>query len=403
MIDIDHTILGKELWGRLNPSSWPISLNELPMGCALVGGSIRDALLNRLHPKPDLDIVIPSHSVNFAQDLSDQLGATCVVLDKERDIARLVVDGWTFDFAKQIGNSLEEDLLRRDFRINAIALTLDSNSEIIDPTNGIQDLINKRLVAISEKNLIDDPLRLLRAFRLMSEVNFELDNQTKEYCINHIELLSKVAPERIKSEIQKLIAGNWADNVLPLVNEIGLLNEWTDENQSPRKQSFYLRDAKNFYADELALALPWVRLVNLLSDKALIKLRFSKKEIDICQRLRKWQKQNDGIAFQTLNESERFKLHIELENHLPALILSIPSEAQKVWLRRWRNPLDPLFHPSSPLNGFDLKQILGIPEGPWLGEIIDNLSKEKAFNRINSHHEAVELARYLWKQKQPFM
>ena len=401
--DDDYTLLAKALWERLNPANWPFSLNDLPKGSALVGGAVRDGLLNVPNLKPDIDLVIPCAAVEFAQNLSDRIGATCVVLDEERDIARLVLNDWSIDFAKQIGQSLNEDLSRRDFKINAIALTLGSDPEIIDPLNGIQNLRENILVAISEENLIDDPLRILRGFRLMSEFNFSLNHQTKNFFIKHLNLLPKVAPERIKFEIQKLVSGNWANDVLPLMHQIGVLNYWSNKGNILQNQDFYLRDAKNFNLNELAIALPLIRLVSLLSDEGLFELRFSKKEIQTCKTLRKWLSKYNEFGFNNLNESERFNLHIELEKHLPALILAVPNKDQKIWLSRWRDPEDPLFHPSSPLDGSELKTILGVPEGPLLGEIIQQLSKEKAFNRLNSRDEAVELARYLWKQKQPLL
>ena len=401
--DNNHILLGKALCERINPSFWPINVNDLPIGTALVGGSVRDGLLNILKPKPDIDLVIPNDAVKVAREISDRINSTFIVLDHQRDIARLVIDNWTIDFAKQVGESLEEDLMRRDFKINAIALTLDSNPQLIDPLNGIQDLRENILVAISEDNLIDDPLRILRGFRLMSELNFSLDNETKNFFINNVSLLSQVAPERIKYEIQRLIAGAWFEDVLPLVYQIELFKDWMKEENNFQNSSFYLRDAKNFNTDELAIALPLIRLVILLSDKGLQQLCFSKKEIQACELLRKWLTKNDGLGFQNLSENERYKLHIELENHLPALIFALQDDDQKIWLRRWRDSQDPLFHPASPLDGIELKEILGVPEGPSLGVIIDQLSKERAFNRIHTHDEAVELARYLWKQKQPLL
>ena len=403
ILESNQTLLTEVVWERLNPSRWPISLDDLPNGCALVGGSVRDALLNLSKSKPDLDLVVPTDAIRLAKLLSDRIGATCVVLDEERDIARLVFEEWTIDFAKQIGASLHEDLFRRDFRINAIALTLCSKPEILDPLNGIKDLRDNILVAISEENLIDDPLRLLRGLRLISEFNFELDDQTKLFFQNHSKLLPKVAHERIKFEIQRLIRGQWADEVLPVVNQIGLLNPWRNKNTFVSSQPNYLRDAKNFKANELAIALPLARLVTLLSDEGLSDLFFSRKEIYNCKILRKWKKKYDGLGFTTLEESDLYKLHIELKNTLPALILDLPAKEQDVWLQRWRDPSDCLFHPSPPLNGFELQEILGVAQGPFLGEIINHLSREKAFNRLHTHDEAVQLARYLWKQKQPFL
>ena len=155
------TLLLNDLFGALNPKDWPISIDDLPPGSALVGGSVRDGLLNKLSQKPDLDFVIPMNAINFSEKLSKKISATFIKLDEKRDIARLVVNGWTLDFARQVGNNLTDDLLRRDFRINAIALRMEKNPEIYDPTGGIDDLKSKKIVAISEKNLMDDPLRIL--------------------------------------------------------------------------------------------------------------------------------------------------------------------------------------------------------------------------------------------------
>ena len=199
------TLLSIDLFGELNPKDWPISIADLPPGSALVGGSVRDGLLKKLSQKPDLDFVIPINAIKYSENLSKKINATFVKLDEKRDIARLVVNGWTLDFARQVGNNLTDDLLRRDFRINAIALRMGKNPEIFDPTGGIDDLKSKKIVAISEKNLIDDPLRILRGFRLMCELNFEIDKKTKAFIKNNVDKLSDIAPERMKIEILKIV------------------------------------------------------------------------------------------------------------------------------------------------------------------------------------------------------
>ena len=399
--DLDS--LAKSLWDSLKPLSWPFSLDELPIGSALVGGAVRDGLLASVDNNPDLDFIVPSDAVILAQKLSNRCGGTCVILDQERDIARLVIKNWTIDFAKQIGDALNEDLSRRDFTINAIALTLGSQPKLVDPFNGIKDLKNKILVAISEENLVEDPLRLLRAFRLMSELNLSINQETQVYLNRHAKLLNNVAPERIKNEIQRLIKASCADKAIFALYETRLLDLWRYKSKVFISQFDYLQDSKNFDPKELRIALPLARLVNLLTDQGLQSLKFSRKDILRCQNLRKWREKNDGVGFQTLKESDLFQLHIELESCLPALIIQLPKEYQLMWLTRWRDPKDALFHPSSPLDGNALKKILGVPEGPIIGEIIKHLSIEKAFNRLQNREEAVQLARNLWKQKQPLL
>ena len=223
-----NTLLLNDLFGDLNPKDWPISIADLPTGSALVGGSVRDGLLNKLSPKPDLDFVIPINAIDFSENLSKKISATFIKLDEKRDIARLVVNGWTLDFARQVGENLRDDLLRRDFRINAIAVMLKEKPEIFDPTGGIDDLKSKKIVAISEKNLLDDPLRILRGFRLMCELDFKLEKETKRFLKNNVDKLSNVAPERMKMEILKIVQSKWNSSIWQTYLEIQLLNKWNE-------------------------------------------------------------------------------------------------------------------------------------------------------------------------------
>ena len=81
----------------------PVKPEMFPTGTALVGGAVRDALLDRLGTCPDLDLVLPANVLKLTRRLAAELGGTCVVLDEERDMARLVLKGWTIDLARQLG------------------------------------------------------------------------------------------------------------------------------------------------------------------------------------------------------------------------------------------------------------------------------------------------------------
>ena len=140
----------------------------------------------------------------------------------------------------------------------------------------------------------------------------------------------------------------------------------------------------------------------LISQKGLLKLSFSRRTIKICNSLRYWLQKDDGSGFKSLSEDERLNMHRELETHLPALILMISSVDNKAWLDRWRDGLDPLFHPSCPIDGNTLKELLNVPEGRWIGELMNTLSKERAFGRLQNIEEAYEFTRYWWKHNNPF-
>jgi len=111
-------------WRRLQPERWPLPRQAFPAGSALVGGAVRDALLDRLPPQPDLDLVVESDAIQLCRRLGRSHGGSVVVLDAERSIARLVIQGWSVDLARQEGASLAHDLGRRDYRLNAMALPL---------------------------------------------------------------------------------------------------------------------------------------------------------------------------------------------------------------------------------------------------------------------------------------
>ena len=126
--------MARQLMTRLQPQRWPIPLDRLPAGTVLVGGAVRDGLLNRLPEHPDLDMVVPADALGQVRKLSREFGGACVVLDRDRDIARLVMGSWTIDLASHDGDDLTADLLRRDYRINAIALTLTTEPKLLDPS-----------------------------------------------------------------------------------------------------------------------------------------------------------------------------------------------------------------------------------------------------------------------------
>ncbi len=392
------TLLSNDLFGDLNPKDWPISLADLPPGSALVGGSVRDGLLNKLSQKPDLDFVIPIEAIKFSKNLSKRINATFIKLDEKRDIARLVINGWTLDFARQVGKNLEDDLLRRDFRINAIALKLSDKPEIFDPIGGMDDLKNKKIVAISEKNLIDDPLRILRGFRLMCELDFELEKKTKIFLKNNVDKLSNVAPERIKMEILKIAHSSWNSSVWQTYLELQLLKKWNEDKIPNLEQK-----GKDIFSKKPILGGFLAKLICLLSDKGLSSLMFSKNEIKRCKNLRFWVHKINNLGLDNFSEDERFQLHVDLEEDLPSLILFLKDKHANAWLKRWEDPSDPLFHPSSPLNGHSLQKALKIRSGPFLGELMRHLSKEKAYRRFFTNHEALEVARKWTLENSPFL
>ncbi len=393
----------RELWRALAPAGWPLAAGLLPPGTALVGGAVRDGLLGRLSPKPDLDLVVPVDAIALARALVRKLGGTCVVLDPERSIARLVLKGWTIDLALCAGGDLEADLARRDFTVNAIALPLPAGSDndgnaapdlqLIDPCGGLDDLAAGRLVAISEANLLDDPLRLLRGVRLACELDFTIAPASWALILRHRQRISGVAGERVLAELERLAASPRGHRGLEQAVKAGLLQPWgaaTDAGAPLQPLGPQRPGICGLTEQEAAWALPLARLAAVLDGPGLERLRASRRLQQRCQRLRRWLGQLREAAaragasgLEALDEGERVQLQRQLEEDLPALLLQLDPERARRALDRWRTPADPLFHPRPPLDGRRLQSLLAIPPGPELGRLLDHLTVERAFGRLN--------------------
>ena len=371
---------------RLAPQRWPLPLDRLPKETALVGGAVRDALLDRLKPQPDLDLVVPNGALALTRSLAKDLGGSCVVLDEERDMARLVLAGWTVDIARRDGPTLQADLKRRDYRLNAIALPLHRPERLIDPTGGLEDLRQRRLTAVRESNLTDDPLRLLRGLRLLAEIPLTLDPITADWMRLHRQQLVRAAPERILAELQKLVAGPLADQALVQLTQLKLVEPWSAGQPPPTADH-----AAQLTADERERALPLARLTALISDQGLEQLKASRALRQRCRQLRQWQHQLPPDPA-TLAEAQRVQLHLDLDRDLPALALQLDPNRQSRWLQRWRDPEDPLFHPATPVDGSMLQRELNLAPGPGLGALLMHLRQERAFGRLSGRDDALEEA-----------
>ncbi len=173
----------------------------------LVGGAVRDLLLGR--PAHDWDFAVHGDAMRLARRVANHLGGAYVTLDAERDTARVVLDDPSdrrlamLDFAGLRGDTIEADMLERDFTINAMAMTLDG--QVVDPLGGQRDLRAKRVRAVSERVFVQDPARLLRAVRAAGELGFDLESKTAAAVRQHAERINTVAGERIQAELLRIL------------------------------------------------------------------------------------------------------------------------------------------------------------------------------------------------------
>ncbi len=187
----------------------------------LVGGSVRDFLMGKSFK--DRDIAIKNAEV-FANKLASKFDATFIILDADNKIFRLVLKDKEnyLDISELRGETIEEDLYQRDFTINAIAYDLKED-KFIDVTGGVKDIENKIIRSIKEENFVDDPLRILRAYRFMSTTGFEIDNELNKILNNHKSIILNPAKERIHDEIMKLFGGKYTSKTLLKMYQDGIL------------------------------------------------------------------------------------------------------------------------------------------------------------------------------------
>jgi putative nucleotidyltransferase with HDIG domain len=208
-------------------------------GLYLVGGYIRDALLSKYstnNPPRDFDyIVLGAKAIEVAAQVAQAMNGHYVLLDTEFDTARVVFDdGSNADFAGCIGGNIQADVQRRDFTINALVWDPNKPDEIIDLTGGIKDLEDRVVRAISEDNLIDDPLRILRAFRMVGTVSGAVENKTLEMLARNASRLASIAGERISYELFCIMDSPNAYPVIVQMGEIGVLENIFPELSATR-------------------------------------------------------------------------------------------------------------------------------------------------------------------------
>lgn len=179
----------------------------------LVGGYIRDVLIGK-HSK-DLDFIVPTKYQKNIEILNDYFKGTMFSFKKFNIIRVALGDGTTVDFT--LYDSVYEDLKRRDFTFNAI--TFNPSEGFFDPFKGIEDLENRTIRVISEENIRDDPVRIIRAYRFMAQLRAKITIETLEAINQYKEGLIYCPVERITLEFFKLLESeNPLDALMELVN-----------------------------------------------------------------------------------------------------------------------------------------------------------------------------------------
>ncbi|OJW81874.1 MAG: tRNA nucleotidyltransferase [Bacteroidetes bacterium 46-16] len=216
---------------------------DLNLACYLVGGFVRDKLLNR--PCKDIDVVCTGDGIALAHAVANRFRPKPTVhFFKTFGTAQFKAHGFDVEFVgarkesyrdnsrkpEVSAGTIEDDQLRRDFTINALAISLnkDNYGKLVDPFNGIEDLGNKLIRTPSDPDITfsDDPLRMMRAIRFATQLGFTIYPETFDAIARNKERIKIVSKERITDELNKIILAKKPSIGFDLLFRSGLLKEF---------------------------------------------------------------------------------------------------------------------------------------------------------------------------------
>ena len=279
---------------------------ELNLECYVIGGFVRDILLDRNHKK-DIDIVAVGSGIELALKVSELLSnkpkvqifknyGTAMLRYKEMDIEFVGArkESYTHDSRNPLveNGTLKDDQERRDFTINAMAFSLNSDNfgDLVDPFNGVTDLENKLLKTPLDPDITysDDPLRMMRAIRFATQLNFEIESESLSSIAKNKDRINIISGERIVDELNKILSSEkpsigflhlYQTGLLDLIlPELTALNNVEEVEGHTHKNNFYhtLEVVDNICPNTEDVWLRWAALLHDIG-KAPTK-KFNKKQ-----------------------------------------------------------------------------------------------------------------------------
>jgi tRNA adenylyltransferase len=342
--------------------------NEAGYEAYFVGGCVRDYLLN--DEFSDIDITTNALPEEVKQifrksiDTGIQHGTVTILVDEDSfEVTTFRTEDDYIDHRTpekvEFVSDLKEDLDRRDFTINAMAL--DSNGKLYDYHCGERDLRNKVIKTVNNPNerFFEDALRMLRAFRFSSKLGFEIEENTLKAIKNNAELIKFVSIERIVNEFRKLLTGRGNKRSLELLLDSKLNNyiPFLDEISK-------IIDFSNY---TFCQSLYILSKINDISFEKLKELKLSNKEI---KQIKIYEKINEDF-------SSNVPLEIILYNYDVndvTFIASYSNYCDKEDIEKIKLPIKS-FNDIA-ITSMEIISIIDKPAGPWIKEIIKKLEED---------------------------
>lgn len=393
----------REIWDEPHLKAAVKALDDLQITPLLVGGVVRDLVLQRENKDVDLIVCCTAHKlIRLQSKLSRATSGTAVPLDRERGIVRLCFSGGIeIDLVSLQGETLSDDLQGRDLRINA--MLIDPEGRLADPTGGLKDIKNRSLHAVADENFERDPLRVIRLLRFAAQLSFQPAQDATKFALRAVSGLRRVAGERISAELVKFFEHAGPEQ-MELLAQFGLREQLCESADAEQAE----------ISRELLHGVSLTRPLGFRFGLAIFFgpiLEAGEKRESLFERLRLSRKTRryldhwwNGAAYckslETVSPKEVFRLfkiagmafqdlasllHLEA---FPSPLSSaeremVQAEAQGRGALRWE---------AFPWTGHQLAEALGKPAGKWMGPVLATLEEAWALRKIQSLEEMRSLA-----------
>ncbi|PPA71243.1 CCA tRNA nucleotidyltransferase [Jeotgalibacillus proteolyticus] len=383
-----------------------IKLIDAGFEAYFVGGCVRDFLLKRTINDVDIATSATPAEVTSLFENTVEVGidhGTVMVIYKGKgfEVTTFRSEGTYSDFRRpdevSFVLSLEEDLKRRDFTINAMAMTVDLS--LIDLFEGRADLKRKQIATVGEaaERFGEDALRMLRGARFSAQLHFSIDDKTKEAMKQHAPLLKHVAVERKRMEMDKLLAGSASEKGLSYLLETGLVRHLPFFPLS----AHIIKEISDMDLEALSIDQRWSLLSILFivedTEAFLKEWRLSNKRIAYIKKLTELyhlRALEDWEPYRVYHAGESISLETEMLysviHHQPA----DKSKIQEIWEAlpiKDKSELD--------VNGRDLVSWSGRKSGRWVGDALQKI--ERAVIEKELLNDKIEIKKWVkqWLQK----